>query len=38
MEAPGYKKDDITISVDKGELTVTFEKNDEQALKTALLP
>lgn len=30
MEAPGYKKDDITISVDKGELTVTFEKNDEE--------
>lgn len=30
MEAPGYKKDDITISIDKGELSVTFEKKEEE--------
>lgn len=30
MEAPGYTKDDIKISVDKGELTVTFEKEDKE--------
>lgn len=30
MEAPGYKKDDITISIDKGELSVTFEKKEEK--------
>ena len=26
MEAPGYTKDDIDISIDKGDLTVTFTK------------
>ena len=26
MEAPGYTKDDIDISLDKGDLTVTFTK------------
>lgn len=30
MEAPGYTKDDINISVDKGELTVTFEKENKE--------
>lgn len=30
MEAAGYKKDDIDISLDKGELTVTFEKKEEE--------
>lgn len=30
MEAPGYKKEDISISVDKGELSVTFEKKEEE--------
>lgn len=29
MEAPGYTKDDISISIDKGELSVTFEKKEE---------
>ena len=29
MEAPGYTKDDINISIDKGELSVTFEKKEE---------
>lgn len=26
MEAPGYTKEDIDLSIDKGELTVSFEK------------
>lgn len=30
MEAPGYSKDDVNISIDKGELSVTFEKNEEE--------
>ena len=30
MEAPGYTKDDVNISIDKGELSVTFEKNEEE--------
>lgn len=30
MEAPGYTKDDIDISIDKGELTVSFEKKEEE--------
>ncbi len=30
MEAPGYTKDDISISIDKGELSVSFEKKDEE--------
>ena len=30
MEAPGYTKDDMDISIDKGELSVTFEKEDEE--------
>lgn len=30
MEAPGYHKDDIDISIDKGELTVTFAKEDKE--------
>lgn len=30
MEAPGYKKEDIGISIDKGELTVTFEKESSE--------
>lgn len=30
MEAPGYTKDDINISIDKGELSVTFEKKEEE--------
>lgn len=30
MEAPGYNKDDMNISFDKGELTVSFEKEDEE--------
>ena len=30
MEAPGYSKDDMDISIDKGELSVTFEKEDEE--------
>ena len=30
MEAPGYTKDDISLSIDKGELSVTFEKEDEK--------
>ena len=29
MEAPGYTKEDISISIDKGELSVTFEKKEE---------
>lgn len=35
MEAPGYKKEDIGISIDKGELSVTFEKesNEEENKK-----
>lgn len=28
MEAPGYTKDDISLSIDKGELSVTFEKEE----------
>ena len=30
MEAPGYSKDNMDISIDKGELSVTFEKEDEE--------
>ena len=30
MEAPGYTKEDIDISVDKGTLSITFEKNEEE--------
>ena len=30
MEAPGYTKEDISLSIDKGELSVTFEKEDEK--------
>ncbi len=30
MEAPGYSKDNVNISIDKGELSVTFEKNEEE--------
>ena len=30
MEAPGYTKDNMDISIDKGELSVTFEKEDEE--------
>lgn len=30
MEAPGYSKDNMNISFDKGELTVSFEKEDEE--------
>ena len=26
IEAPGYSKDNVNISIDKGELSVTFEK------------
>ena len=28
MEAPGYTKDDINISIDKGTLSITFEKEE----------
>lgn len=30
MEAPGYTKEDINISLDKGDLTVTFSKENEE--------
>ena len=30
MEAPGYSKDNMDISIDKGELSVTIEKEDEE--------
>ncbi len=30
MEAPGYSKEDVNISIDKGELSVTFEKDEEE--------
>ena len=30
MEAPGYSKDDVNISIDKGELSVSFEKSEEE--------
>ena len=30
MEAPGYTKDNINISLDKGDLTVTFSKENEE--------
>ena len=30
MEAPGYSKDNMDISIDKGELSVTFEKEEEE--------
>lgn len=30
MEAPGYTKDNIDISLDKGELTVTFSKESKE--------
>lgn len=29
MEAPGYTKEDINISIDKGTLSITFEKEEE---------
>ena len=29
MEVPGYTKDDINISIDKGTLSITFEKEEE---------
>ena len=29
MEAPGYTKDDIDISIDKGTLSISFEKVEE---------
>lgn len=29
MEAPGYTKDDINISIDKGTLSISFEKEEE---------
>lgn len=31
MEAPGYTKDDISISIDKGTLSITFEKEEEDS-------
>lgn len=30
MEAPGYTKDDINISIDKGTLSITFEKEENE--------
>ena len=30
MEAPGYSKEDVNISIDKRELSVTFEKDEEE--------
>lgn len=30
MEAPGYNKDNMNISFDKGELSVSFEKEDKE--------
>ena len=30
MDAPGYTKDNIDISLDKGDLTVTFSKESEE--------
>lgn len=30
VEAPGYKKEDINISIDKGEVTISLEKNTEE--------
>ncbi len=30
VEAPGYKKEDINISIDKGEVTISLEKNAEE--------
>lgn len=30
MEAPGYTKEDISISIDKGELSISFEKTSEE--------
>ncbi len=29
MDAPGYTKEDIDISIDKGTLSVSFEKEEE---------
>ena len=29
MEAPGYTKEDINISIDKGTLSISFEKEEE---------
>ena len=37
MEAPGYNKDNVTISIDKGELSVTFEKKDRRGRKQKYL-
>ena len=31
MEAPGYTKDDIDISIDKGTLSISFEKEEDRA-------
>ena len=31
MEAPGYTKEDVNISIDKGELSVTFERKEEES-------
>ena len=30
MEAPGYTKEDISISIDKGELSISFEKENSE--------
>ena len=30
MEAPGYTKDDINISIDKGTLSISFEKEENE--------
>ena len=30
MEAPGYTKDDIDISIDKGTLSISFEKEEDK--------
>ena len=38
MEAPGYTKEDISISIDKGELSVTFEKKEEDEENKNNLP
>ncbi len=33
MEAPGYTKDDIDISIDKGTLSISFEKKKKRMKK-----
>ena len=30
MEAPGFNKEDVNISIDKGQLNVTFEKEEKK--------